>query len=102
MFLINLRICLENVTFSNFSNHKKKKKFFFFFYSDTLVMDLCQNVQKVNFEENSKLQEHTTLFSANGHVYFFLLSNCDSQNIMVPHCALYIYCLDCHKINFNT
>ena len=44
-----------------------------FFYSDTLVVDLCQNVQKVNFEEKSKLQEHTSLFIANGHTHFFLL-----------------------------
>jgi hypothetical protein len=61
-----------------------KKKVRFFFDSDTLVMDLCQNVQKVNFEEKSKLQEHASLFSANGHSYFFLL-----WNVMVPHCAFY-------------
>ena len=45
------------------------KKSKIFFGSDTLVMDLCQNVQKVNFEEKSKLQEHTSLFSANGHTH---------------------------------
>jgi len=49
------------------------KKSKIFFDSDTLVMDLCQNVQKVNFEEKSKLQEHISLFSDNGHAYFFHL-----------------------------
>jgi hypothetical protein len=95
-FLITLCICLENMSLVVIT---KKVRFLI----QTLVMDLCQNVQKLNFEMRSKLQEHSVLFSAIGHtcIFFSSLRLCLS-NIMVFHCALlHLNSLACIE-NFNT